>query len=568
MKFQKPVLINISLSILAALLVIFLSSLGALKRVELAGLDFQFSLRQTLPFDKRIIIIEISDADIAAFGRWPWDRSYHAAMVKTLKELGARSVYFDIIFSEPSSEKEDALLEIALKESGNVYLPVAFEADFINSDNAFFPINRFVANTKAIGAINIYPDIDGVLRRVPLLFHVKDRRIEEVGLKIAVDYAGLNVKGIEDGKLVLEDQGMKKKHFIPLDEKNTFLINWTGKWKKTFKHYGFVDTLVAYKHKLEGKKPEIDLNDFKDSICLVGVTGLGLHDIKPVPLEPTYPGIGILANVVDNILNNRFLETVPVGVNILLIFLLALTTSFFITGARPFIEVLGLLAVGGAYFLFSYLLFLNGILLNYMHQLIGLLFAGTAIIISNFVRVGIERQNFLKMAVTDGLTGLHNIRYFKSLLETEILTVKNDPANKFSIVMSDVDHFKKFNDTYGHQVGDLVLKEVAGGMKKTVRASDLVARYGGEEMIALLRGTHLEGGLILAEKIRHAVETLEIKDEKNTYKVTISLGVAQYKPGDTVDSLIKRADDGLYEAKEGGRNRVCHLKDGALECSS
>jgi CHASE2 domain-containing sensor protein len=118
--------------------VVFLSSKGVLNRVELAGLDLQFRIRQSLPFDHRIIIIEISDADIAAFGRWPWERSYHAAMAKTLKELGAKSIYFDVIFSESSSEKDDALVEAALKETGNVYLPMAFQADEMSFNNAYF----------------------------------------------------------------------------------------------------------------------------------------------------------------------------------------------------------------------------------------------------------------------------------------------------------------------------------------------------------------------------------------------------------------------------------------------
>lgn len=566
MKIQRPAAINLGLSVLVALFVLFLSSHGYLKRLELAGLDAQFRLREHLRFDRRIIIIEISDEDINAFGRWPWSRDHHAVMAKTLKELGAKSVYFDIIFSEPSSEENDALVEMALKECGNVYLPMAFQADQINLKNAYFPIPRFAQNAKGVGAINIYPDVDGVLRRIPFLFEAEGKEFAQISLLMAADYAGLYIKKTESGKIFLEDKG--KKIFLPLDKENNFLINWTGKWKDTFEHYSFIDVLVAYKQKLDGKKPEIDLDKFKDSICLVGMTAIGLYDIKPIPLEPAYPGVGVAANVIDNILNKRFLNEVPLWVNILLLFILSLLASFLVTGTRPFIEALDILLVGAGYFLLSYLLFLNGILLNYVEQLAGLWLSGAMIVLSNFVRVAIERQNFLKMAVTDGLTGLHNIRYFKSLLETEILTVENDPSNRFSIIMSDVDHFKKFNDTYGHQVGDLVLREVGSGLKRTVRASDLVARYGGEEMIALLRGTNLDGALILAEKIRHAIENLEVKDEKNTYKITVSLGVAQYHPGDTVDTLIKRADDGLYEAKEGGRNRVCHIKEGKMECSS
>ncbi|MCX5680880.1 MAG: diguanylate cyclase [Candidatus Omnitrophica bacterium] len=549
-------------------MVIFLSSKGVLKRLELAGFDLQSRIRQTIPFDRHIVIVEISDADITAFGRWPWKRSYHAAMAKALKGLGAKSIYFDVLFSEPSSEEDDALVEEALKECGNVYLPMAFQADTINLEGAYFPIQRFSLNTKGIGAINIYPDIDGVLRRIPLVFDVGEKHLEQISLKIAADYAGLNIHGIKNHKLVLEEKDTGKTILVPLDAQDNFLINWTGKWKRTFKHYGFIDTLAAYKHKLEGKKSNISVEDLKNIICLVGVTAIGLYDIKPVPMEPSYPGVGIAANVIDNILNKRFLEFAPTWLEIVLIFVLALAASLLIRGVYPAGEAAGVLVVGLGYFLLSYLLFLKGIMLNYVEQLAGLLFASAMIGISNFVRVAMERQSFFKMAVTDGLTGLHNIRYFKALLEAEIALAKHDPSVKFSVVMSDVDHFKKFNDTYGHQVGDMVLKEVANALKKTVRAADVVARYGGEEMIALLRGTSVEGGSILAEKIRYSVESADIKDEKNTYKVTISLGASEYKAGDTVDSLIKKADDSLYKAKEAGRNRVYFMKDSVIKSSA
>jgi diguanylate cyclase (GGDEF)-like protein len=164
------------------------------------------------------------------------------------------------------------------------------------------------------------------------------------------------------------------------------------------------------------------------------------------------------------------------------------------------------------------------------------------------------------MSVTDGLTGLYNIRYFKMLLETEIMFAKMDPHKKFSIIMGDIDHFKHFNDRYGHQVGDLVLKEVGAVLKASVRSLDMVARYGGEEMIILLRGALLKDGLAVAEKIRKNVEGLVIKDERGTYKVTISLGVASFAREDNVDLIIKKADDSLYRSKETGRNRVSSME--------
>ena len=212
--------------------------------------------------------------------------------------------------------------------------------------------------------------------------------------------------------------------------------------------------------------------------------------------------------------------------------------------------------IGGVYLFVSYALFRSNILIDFVPQFLGLLSSHLIVETYNFIRISVERQTFFTMSITDGLTGLYNIRYFKMLLQTDLMLAGVDRNKKLAIVMSDVDHFKKFNDTYGHQVGDLVLKGVANVLKGSVRSYDIVARYGGEEMIILLRGSSLDDAMTIAEKVRKNVEHCIVKDPANTYKVTISLGVSFFQQGDTVDSIIKRADDGLYKAKTSGRNCV------------
>jgi diguanylate cyclase (GGDEF)-like protein len=230
--------------------------------------------------------------------------------------------------------------------------------------------------------------------------------------------------------------------------------------------------------------------------------------------------------------------------------------AFLIFGEKPLRETVFVFLMCGVYFMANFLFFKNGLMLHLATPLLGLFASYLTVETYNFVRVSMERQNFFKMSIVDGLTGLFNIRYFKMLLETEFMLAEPDPNKKFSIVMMDIDHFKHFNDTYGHQVGDLVLKEVANVLKASVRSPDIVARYGGEEMIILLRGTPLKNALIVGEKIRKNVENFQIKDQHNSYKVTISLGVSTFKPEDNVETIIKQADKGLYKAKSAGRNRV------------
>ena len=127
---------------------------------------------------------------------------------------------------------------------------------------------------------------------------------------------------------------------------------------------------------------------------------------------------------------------------------------------------------------------------------------------------------------------------------------------KMSLILTDIDHFKRVNDTYGHPVGDQVLRGVAKLVGEMVRKIDVVARYGGEEFAILMEGTDAEGALILAERIREEVKKLEFSSDRGAFSVTLSLGLADF-PDDAPDkeALVERADQALYHAKHGGRDR-------------
>lgn len=556
MGLKKSLLINIVLALVIATSIVTFSQKGPLKRLEYAGLDFSLLLRGPISYNPHIVVIEITDSDILGVGRWPWGRSWLAAIAKTLADLGAKYTYFDIILSEASTDQDDTLFEEALKASKNVYLPFVFQSSSYDIKNTFLPLKRFSPYIKGTGAVNIYPDIDGVIRRIPLVFFDKETPYPHVALKIAMDYSNMKIDEIRTDSILLSNSQQKIQ--IPLVEKNKMLINWPGKWGDTFKHYRFLDVLAGYQEVLENKKPQIiNVNYFKDSICLVALTAIGLYDIKSIPLQPEYPGIGVIASTISDILDKNFLYTPPAWVTILLVYLLALIPSFLISGERPLRETLYVVSAGAIFFLINLSLFKMGIALNFSFPFLGLFASYLTVETYNFVRVSVERQTFLKMSITDGLTGLYNISYFKMLLETEIRLTKFEPGKKFSLIMCDIDHFKSFNDTYGHQIGDLVLKEVANTLNNSVRSSDIVARYGGEEMIILLKGSSLNNALAIAEKIRNNVENHVIRQQDKIYKVTISLGVSDFHLTDTLEKIIKKADEGLYKAKESGRNRVC-----------
>ncbi len=162
-----------------------------------------------------------------------------------------------------------------------------------------------------------------------------------------------------------------------------------------------------------------------------------------------------------------------------------------------------------------------------------------------------------RLATTDGLTGLYNHRMFQERLDEELIRAKRYKRKLF-IMMIDIDHFKRFNDTYGHQTGDEVLKTVARLIKGNLRNIDFPARYGGEEFIIILPETECNDALMVGERLRKLVENYSFfVNENEKARITISVGISCY-PGDSMDKteLIKMADEALYYAKKMGRNRV------------
>jgi diguanylate cyclase (GGDEF)-like protein len=157
----------------------------------------------------------------------------------------------------------------------------------------------------------------------------------------------------------------------------------------------------------------------------------------------------------------------------------------------------------------------------------------------------------------DGLTELHNKRFFNEALERESSRSQRY-SRAFSLVLFDIDHFKKINDTFGHLAGDSVLRQLGALVRNKVRRDDIPARTGGEEFSVIVPEVGLEGAIQLAEKLRASVEGAVFKFEGTQIPVTISIGVAEWvAPIEDPQELVKVADERLYEAKRGGRNRVC-----------
>lgn len=178
--------------------------------------------------------------------------------------------------------------------------------------------------------------------------------------------------------------------------------------------------------------------------------------------------------------------------------------------------------------------------------------------------LAIKKPTLYDRAVLDGLTGLYTKRHIKTQL-TSIFHQAKRSMIPFSLLLIDIDHFKKVNDNHGHLTGDMVLQQVSNILKQNLRRSDSAYRYGGEELLVLLPETCIEAAILFGERIRQTIEDRDFETEQNyTMKVTTSVGIAEFHPELTdYNQIISRADRGLYLAKNSGRNRIGVYQDSA-----
>jgi len=162
------------------------------------------------------------------------------------------------------------------------------------------------------------------------------------------------------------------------------------------------------------------------------------------------------------------------------------------------------------------------------------------------------KDDFEKLATTDALTNIHNRYSIMNILSSEIHR-SNRYKTPLSLIMYDIDFFKKVNDTYGHDVGDSVLRSLSAAVKNNLREVDILGRYGGEEFLIILPNTGLSDAKEYAERLRKEVEEYSFETVE---KVTISLGVVEIAPTENIKEIFKRADDLLYASKNRGRNRI------------
>ena len=394
---------------------------------------------------------------------------------------------------------------------------------------------------------------DGIVRTFPIFVKYRDDFYPHLGLKtinayLNQDYQIYNI----DKKSNLLLNNIK----IPLDNEGFAILNWyesqNGK-VGGFNTYSLFDVIEAM------EQNTLNDFDFKDKIILIGTSASSLYDIKSAPTDKFLPGVGLIATFINNVIDNNFIYKANVQTN----FIIAIILSVVIALGLLFINST-VLSVAFAISLAIVYVIVATVLMHYFNLWVGvilpiLMMATTFIVmyIYKYLLKAKDLEYTYKLATTDAMTGLYNHRYFQEQMFLSVETAKRYEGVT-SLILIDIDFFKKFNDTYGHQAGDAVLKQVAQVIKQNIRTTDIPCRYGGEEMSVILSNTNYEKALLTAQKICDAVSSRQFKlNNVVTVNVTISLGVAAFpKDAKSVEDMIEAADKNLYLAKENGRNQV------------
>ena len=552
--------------------------------------DYRQSLqvihKRPLP-NKDIVVLAVDDASLESlwekYGEWPIPRNVYADLINYLELQKPQSIIFDLMFikSIRATADADKYLAETMNKYNNIYtamnlddhpsslrlpidLPERLALNIQNDSNVDFtqksykncrPIMSSLIDGKVnIGMTNVQRASDGILREVTPIMMYKDKYYPYLSFKAGADY--IEQKNAKDFVI---DANSNLKVFdtkIPLTKDGNAILNWYGPsgTHTIIPMYEVINAMTGTNKSLNTKF------DFKDKVIIIGTTATALQDNKSVPIQNIiYPGVEVHATFFNNMLDNNFIRKTDAFTDIIIITsVIAIVGAIVMLSTSTLFASLSTILFGIAYLFISYYLMeLYNLWIPVVMPVISIMAAFALSFLAKYLLKARDFEYQYKLATIDGLTELYNHRYFQDTLRKQI-----DIARRYnqalSLIIIDIDFFKKFNDTYGHQAGDAVLRQVAKILKNNSRATDYVCRYGGEEMTIILPNTSAEDALFNANRICKAVaDTPFHLTPVDKVNVTISLGVSTFPDNaQTPQDLIEWADKGLYYAKEHGRNQV------------
>ncbi len=591
------------LLVLATLLIgfVFLKSNTTLKNVFVSFFEVAenrtFDYRQSIKTihkrpvpNENIVILAIDDASLESlwdkYGEWPLPRSVYADLIEFIEADKPQAIIFDLMFIKSmknNTESDKSLIE-SMNKYENVYtsmnfdnqpfdvrkpidLPSRLKMNVDNKSNINFNMRYGFTNCRAIlqelldgkvnvGIINILRNNDGIIRQVPSFMMYKNDLYPYLTFKAGADILR---KSKDNNFVINKDRTIQIANTkVPLTKNGDIILNWYGPHET---HTNIpMYKLINDMEKMKSGVKETSSFDFKDKFVFVGTTAMSLHDTKSVPIqEGVYPGVEVHATLLNNMLDNNFINKTNLKINVLiLVSVIALVGGIVMLSSSTVFAFLSTALFTIAYLFISYYIMeLFNLWIPVVLPMLAIIAAFTLSILAKYLMKSKDFEYQYKLATIDGLTELYNHRYFQDTLKQQ-MDIARRYNQSVSLIICDIDFFKKFNDTYGHQAGDAVLRQVAQTLKKNSRTTDFVCRYGGEEMSIILPNTSAEEALMLANRVCNAVAEKPFRlTPVDSAPVTISVGVSTFPDNaQTPQDLIEWADKGLYYAKEHGRNQV------------
>nr|CAX68956.1 two component sensor with CHASE2 and GGDEF domain [uncultured bacterium] len=503
--------------------------------LNLKGRDWLFRLKHHVsevpPENQEITLVVLDDPSLDVLEtRWPYPRSFHAQVLRNIEQFKPKAVAFDLVFSgDDFAEGSDEILAEELKKAGNVVV-AAHKYDY----GAVGPIDLIKNNAAGVGLVDKGRDEDRVIRHwFPVRTYNNElfQSWELLLLKIAHPEMAEN-----------------------FDQSVGYIINFLLK-PRQFKQ-------IPYWKAYQGK---IQAADFKDKLVLIGLTSITFHDIHATPLG-TMPGLMVNANTLLTVLTGKTFQFVPFSIRFLISFMgffIILSLALLVSAMFGVLTVI-LLAI--ILFGISFYLFQQQLIFDITLMYIGLVLTLIGAVIYREGQLFLENLRLREESSRDPLTGFYSRRFMELKLKSEVgrLSRGFHSAKEVSVIMIDLDNFKLVNDSFGHAEGDRVLKTMAQSIRNSVRKEEVICRFGGDEFCVILPNTELKDATRFAEKLRQLIAnnpdlSYRTAGGTDTIRVTGSIGVASVSGTKAMEpgGLLKAADQALYRAKKGGRNRVC-----------
>ncbi|MBN1352136.1 adenylate/guanylate cyclase domain-containing protein [candidate division KSB1 bacterium] len=487
-------------------------------RFESKLLDWRFEKRIKLKWEARkgapvddIVIIEIDDRSLEKLGRFgEWPRTHYAQIVEYVNSGGALAIGFDVLFMERSADKssDDSLLT-ALKHAGNVYLAIAFSDantdaflnrmltapenldyeqlsyNFVDSlHNPFQTLDRFDGKfielynaARGIGFANFFSTKESVIREMPLFINFAQRQYPSLAAAMV-----MGLLGARSENLVIDPGGSINLHFniddsvtqlvdFHTDSEGKLLIDYEGPYR-TFRYISFYDVLSE----------RVPAEFFNQKIILVGATAAGLKDWRPVPFQPTFPGVEIHANLIYSMLNQRFIKRSGFWSGLLLSIFLSVAVALFAMALRPFFSVLYSLLLGAGYGFFAIYLFTHfDISVDVLRQLQAMLTAYLIVLIFRFLN---EEKD--KRIIKNMFNHYLSATVVNELLKNRAQLKPGGKRTVASVLFSDVKSFTSVSENLEPEELVALLNEYLSAMTDVVlKHNGYLDKYEGDAIMAI-----------------------------------------------------------------------------------